>query len=342
MASRRGRRSGSRQPIRRAGHRLSAELERPSQTRRANAAVHYRLRDEPWRIEGVANVGQHVSADTVRELCVAVDKCDDPLRVGTCMLAQGPPDGLAQEEGSVARARFDGRRQQSSVGALLGAELADDRRSAQPPIRMLRPVAYQWNHRFGLGPQDRPDEVLSDLVDVVPPRSAHDPVSMHGEPRDVWRQPAGQGRCDIALLTVCRLIPELGSGSGELNVVAALHRQLPQERHSSGLRHAPETASTTSCTPAWREPRVWHATPSPARTPLARSLTDTDVRSIGQRSSPHRRPRVGVRSGLLHITERYAHVEGRGDQRAAQAPGEVLERHPVWSGASPPPDPASP
>ena len=49
-----------------------------------------------------------------------------PARVGPGVLAQRPPDGLAQEELALGHRRFDGIHEQLQVGALAVPELADE------------------------------------------------------------------------------------------------------------------------------------------------------------------------------------------------------------------------
>jgi len=55
------------------------------------------------------------------------DEAAHPVRIGLGVLAQRPPDRLAQEELSLAGGPIDGQRKQGGVGVGLSADLANDR-----------------------------------------------------------------------------------------------------------------------------------------------------------------------------------------------------------------------
>ncbi len=88
----------------------------------------------------------HRLAPGERAELVAGDEPAHPVRVDPGVLAQGPADGFAYEEIGVVGVRADRRRQQGDVGPLLGVELADDRRSPQPPVRIRRPGLDRRSH----------------------------------------------------------------------------------------------------------------------------------------------------------------------------------------------------
>src|SRR5207342_1726456 len=133
-------------------------------------------------------------------------------------LAQGPSDGLADEEVLAVGVGVDGEGEQVAVGGLLVTDLADDRGTSLPQVAVGGPYPHDRRHCGGLGAQKRTNPPDRDLIDVVPPRPGRHKLGV--KPADkvdvlVGRIGAVDAQCDggIALLAVSCGAPEQLDGA---------------------------------------------------------------------------------------------------------------------------------
>ncbi len=89
-----------------------------------------------------AEVLERLPAGEGREPGMGVDEPADPAGVDARVLAQGPADGLAQEEVRVGEVGLDRVGEQPDVGGAAGPELRDDGRAAQPAVGVGGPAAH--------------------------------------------------------------------------------------------------------------------------------------------------------------------------------------------------------
>ncbi len=175
---------------------------------------------------------------------MAPDVVLHPGRVGPGVLAQRPADRLADEELAVGEVGLDAGGQQVEVDGLVGAELTDDGRAAQPHVRVGGPRNDRGADLLVMRPQDRSDAMRRERVDEVPPGAGDDQLAVELEGCRILIGEivpmAGQRQSRVPLLAVCRVMPE-GAHGGQPRL-AVCEGMVAQHPHEDALgdrrRHA--------------------------------------------------------------------------------------------------------